>query len=67
MIEGNVGIAGEAGNWDFGQGAGFYVNATQDPWAENYQMYDYILKELPQLLLEASVGLVRIISRASTF
>jgi S-formylglutathione hydrolase len=28
--------------WDFGLGAGFYVNATQAPWSKNYQMYDYI-------------------------
>ncbi|MFT5583159.1 MAG: S-formylglutathione hydrolase [Cognaticolwellia sp.] len=38
--------------WDLGQGAGFYVNATQAPWADHYQMYDYIVKELPKLLAE---------------
>lgn len=38
------------GSWDFGQGAGFYLNATQDPYAQNYQMYDYVHKELPQTL-----------------
>lgn len=32
--------------WDLGQGAGFYVNATQSPWAKNYQMYTYITEEL---------------------
>ena len=36
--------------WDFGQGAGFYLNATEQPWASNYQMYDYIVGELPQLI-----------------
>lgn len=36
--------------WDFGLGAGFYVNATQDPWKKNYQMYDYVTKELPAVL-----------------
>lgn len=36
--------------WDFGLGAGFYVNATQEPWEKNYQMYDYVLHELPQLI-----------------
>ena len=36
--------------YDLGQGAGFYVNATQAPWAPHYQMYDYILTELPALL-----------------
>ena len=38
------------GAWDFGLGAGFYVNATQDPWAANYRMYDYIVDELPALV-----------------
>ena len=36
--------------YDLGLGAGFYVNATQAPWAAHYQMYDYILTELPTLL-----------------
>jgi S-formylglutathione hydrolase len=36
--------------YDLGQGAGFYANATQAPWAQHYQMYDYILTELPTLL-----------------
>ncbi len=36
--------------WDLGQGAGFYVNATQAPWAAHYRMYDYIVQELPALL-----------------
>ena len=38
------------GAYDLGLGAGFYVNATQQPWAEHYQMYDYIVEELPALL-----------------
>ena len=38
--------------YDFGQGAGFYVNATQDPWAPHFQMWDYIADELPALLGE---------------
>lgn len=38
------------GKWDFGLGAGFYVNATQAPWSEHYQMYDYITQELPVLI-----------------
>jgi len=41
------------GAYDFGLGAGFYVNATQEPWRTHYQMYDYIDKELPELI-EAS-------------
>lgn len=36
--------------YDLGQGAGFYVNATQAPWAEHYRMYDYIVEELPALI-----------------
>ncbi len=36
--------------YDLGQGAGFYVNATQQPWATHYQMYDYISRELPALV-----------------
>lgn len=36
--------------YDLGQGAGFYVNATQSPWKQHYHMYDYIVKELPQLI-----------------
>lgn len=36
--------------YDLGQGAGFYLNATQGEWASHYQMYDYITKELPDLI-----------------
>jgi S-formylglutathione hydrolase len=42
----------EEGAWDFGLGAGFYVNATQDPWRAHYQMYDYVTEELPRVLAE---------------
>jgi S-formylglutathione hydrolase len=38
------------GAYDFGLGAGFYVNATQAPWNNNYNMYDYISKELPNII-----------------
>jgi S-formylglutathione hydrolase len=37
-------------SYDLGQGAGFYVNATQAPWSRHYRMYDYVLKELPELV-----------------
>jgi S-formylglutathione hydrolase len=37
-------------SYDLGLGAGFYINATQEPWAANYQMYDYIVDELPKLI-----------------
>lgn len=42
----------EAGAWDFGLGAGFYVNATEAPWKENYRMYEYVTSELPALVRE---------------
>lgn len=37
-------------SWDFGLGAGFYLDATQKPWAKNYNMYSYIVEELPSVL-----------------
>ena len=36
--------------YDLGQGAGFYLNATQQPWAAHYRMYDYVVDELPALI-----------------
>lgn len=39
-------------SYDLGQGAGFYVNATQDPWQPNFKMWDYITEELPALIAE---------------
>jgi len=36
--------------YDLGQGAGFYVNATEQPWASHYRMYDYVVDELPKLV-----------------
>ncbi len=45
------GVPGDpAGGWDFGLGAGFYVNATQAPWSDHYRMYDYVRDELPALV-----------------
>ncbi|XP_021741053.1 S-formylglutathione hydrolase [Chenopodium quinoa] len=44
-------VEGEADSWDFGVGAGFYLNATQEKW-KNWRMYDYVVKELPELLKE---------------
>jgi S-formylglutathione hydrolase len=43
-------LPGEHDDWDFGSGAGFYVNATQAPWSDHYRMYDYVTKELPALI-----------------
>ncbi|HEY4435411.1 MAG TPA: S-formylglutathione hydrolase [Lelliottia sp.] len=42
-------VADDAG-YDLGKGAGFYLNATQEPWASHYRMYDYIRDELPTLI-----------------
>ncbi|SDX02018.1 S-formylglutathione hydrolase [Ruegeria halocynthiae] len=39
-------------DYDLGQGAGFYVNATQKPWAPHFNMWDYVAEELPALLAE---------------
>jgi S-formylglutathione hydrolase len=48
----NTGISGEAADWDFGTGAGFYVDATEAPWNRHYQMYSYVVEELPALVAE---------------
>ncbi|MBX8558647.1 S-formylglutathione hydrolase [Pseudomonas cichorii] len=40
------------GAWDFGLGAGFYLNATAQPWAKHYRMHDYVVDELPALVEE---------------
>ena len=42
----------DADRYDLGQGAGFYLNATQAPWNEHYKMYDYIRNELPDLVMQ---------------
>ncbi|XP_050454666.1 S-formylglutathione hydrolase isoform X1 [Cataglyphis hispanica] len=43
-------IPGEDASYDFGTGAGFYVDATREPWNKNYRMYSYVTKELPALI-----------------
>ena len=45
-------VADELTNWKMGKGAGMYLNATEKPWAEHYQMYSYITEELPALIAE---------------
>ena len=46
-----AGVPGDPdGSWDFGLGAGFYLNATEAPWAAHYRMYDYVVQELPALV-----------------
>lgn len=43
-------IPGEDDSWDFGTGAGFYVDATEEKWKTNYRMFSYVTKELPALV-----------------
>jgi S-formylglutathione hydrolase len=50
-------VADEPERYDLGQAAGFYVNATQSPWTPNYQMFDYVTRELPALI-EANLPLI---------
>lgn len=45
-------VADEQDNWQFGKGAGFYVNATQEPFSKHYQMARYIELELPALIAQ---------------
>lgn len=46
-------ITGEGESYDFGSGAGFYVDATQAPWSQGYRMYSYITQELSELVASA--------------
>ena len=43
-------LEGEDEDWDFGTGAGFYINASEPPWKEHYNMFDYVTEELPSLV-----------------
>lgn len=43
-------IPGDSESWDFGVAAGFYLDATREPWARNYRMYSYITRELRELI-----------------
>lgn len=43
-------VPDEPDNWQFGSGAGFYVDATQAPYSKNYRMYSYVTEELPELI-----------------
>jgi S-formylglutathione hydrolase len=48
----NTGIEGATGDWEFGEGAGFYVDATEAPWASQFRMHSYVAHELPTLIAE---------------
>jgi len=45
-----VALPGDRDSWDFGIAAGFYLNATQTPWASHYRMYSYVVDELPEII-----------------
>ena len=45
-------VPDDGDSWQFGSGAGFYVDATEQPWRKNYRMYSYIALELPRLIGE---------------
>lgn len=49
---GGAGVDGEDDSWDFGTGAGFYVDATKEGWNKNYKMYSYVTEELPELVFK---------------
>ena len=53
----NLGLPGEDDSYDFGSGAGFYINATVEPWSRHYHMHDYVTRELPELV-EAEFNVV---------
>jgi len=54
-----TGIPGEAEDWEFGTGAGFYLNASQAPWSQYFRMYDYVLEELREAVLTQFPGIAR--------
>ncbi|CAO1623044.1 unnamed protein product [Parajaminaea phylloscopi] len=58
-------IEGEDESYDFGSGAGFYVNATKEPWNKHYNMYEHVVNEIPEKLREGKVPVD--LSKASIF
>ncbi|MFU8766037.1 MAG: S-formylglutathione hydrolase, partial [Haliea sp.] len=46
----DTGIEGATDDWDFGEGAGFYLDATEPPWSARFRMYSYVTRELPQIM-----------------
>lgn len=48
----NTGIKGATDDWDFGEGAGFYLDATVEPWSDHFRMYSYVTRELPGVIAE---------------
>lgn len=50
MNVGGLNLPGEGDSWDFGIGAGFYVDAITEPWEKHYRMYSYVTKELFEIV-----------------
>lgn len=46
----DTGLPGATGDWEFGEGAGFYLDATQAPWSTRFRMESYVVEELPALI-----------------
>lgn len=53
MLIGGLNIEGEDDSYDFGSGAGFYVDATKPPYNQGYNMYSYVTEELPEVVFKA--------------
>ncbi|WVW82476.1 S-formylglutathione hydrolase [Kwoniella bestiolae CBS 10118] len=51
-----AGVEGEEDDWQLGTGAGFYLNATAEKWKKHYNMYDLVVKELPEEIKKADLG-----------
>jgi len=49
-------LTGEEDDWDFGTGAGFYLNATRIPWKKHYHMYDYVIRDLQKAVFSNFPG-----------
>lgn len=47
-------------DWDFGTGAGFYLTATSEAYKKHYNMYEHIVKEIPDVLEKANIGIVSV-------
>ena len=55
-----AGIKGEDDDWDFGTGAGFYLDATNPKYSKHYNMYTHVTVELPQVIRDAALPVVSV-------
>jgi S-formylglutathione hydrolase len=62
-----AGIEGEDADWDFGTGAGFYLNATNTKYSKHYNMATYVTLELPQVIEAAGIPIVHFPPRLASF